>query len=557
MSLGGFLQFLPIAVLAGSAICAGGSEMGADIKTVFAKASTGAPLRAVAIGGSITQAGGGWIESWLKKTFPSSAVTMRNAGMSATGSDLGIFRLERDVIAAQPDLVLIEYAVNDGGRSEDDVVWTVESCVRRLKSLPHPPAIVMLETAHRQRPVDTVPPQRKVAEHYGLVTVDLNAAVKAKIAKDSLKWEDFLADDVHMNDRGNAFYAEQISSVLEKFLGGKPEVAVQPLPAQLSKYPLIMDGTLSLVPLAEGWRKESSIPGWWDMFFLGATSCKTSGKVLEIPFRGTTIGLFYALDESYGVMYAGVDGARPELLVCNSRKGYTYSILGKNLPAGEHILRIVLPKDGAGSEGVKLGYVMTGGDTSAVEPVQISKGVYDAAKMTTLALGAITSANWVWTGPFGDISKPWPADDKTLPNLFTVFWPENNFENGVPSKKSPDGADTWKKIEKTSNVVNFSTLTGFNDRGVYYAWTVIESDTDVTLDSDFSIDYWGNIWIDGTLAVEIKEHSGGPDKPFPVKLKLKAGKNNVLVKVHSGSLGCMFSLKIPECPSTIRFTKPD
>lgn len=531
--------------------------MGADLAAVFARASAGAPVSAVAIGGSITQAGGGWVEAWLKQTFPDSAVVMRNAGMSAAGSDLGMFRLGRDVIAAQPDLVLIEYAVNDGGRAEEDVIWTVESCVRRLKSLPHPPAIVMLETAHRQRPVASVPPQRKVAEHYGLVSIDLNAAVRDKIEKDSLKWEDLLSDDVHMNDRGNAFYAETIAAVLEKFLSGKPVAATAaPLPPPLSPWPLIMNGSLASVPLAEGWSKEPSIPDWWDMFFLGAASCKTSGKVLEIPFRGTTGGLFYALDESYGVMYASVDGARPELLACNNRKGYTYSILGRNLPPGEHLLRIVLPKDGAGAEGVKLGYVMTGGDVSVVPPAQIAKGSYDAAKMATLALGAVTSTNWGWSGPFGDVSKPWPVDDPTLPNLHAVFWPESRFEDGAPASHAPADGDPWKKIEKNSPVVSFSTLTGFRDRGVYYAWTVMEADAPITLDSELALDYWGKIWVNGALAGEIKEHSGSPEKPFPIPLPLKAGKNHVLVKVHSGSLGCMFSLRMPECPATVRFLCP-
>jgi lysophospholipase L1-like esterase len=555
MFTGRFLSFFTMAVLLACTVNAGVDETGADIKTVFTKASSGAPLRVVAIGGSITQAGGGWIEDWLKKTFPDSAIAMRNAGMSATGSALGMFRLERDVIAAQPDIVLIEYAVNDGGGSEDDVIWAVESCVRRLKSLACPPAIVMLEAANRKRPVTSIPPQRKVAEHYGLVSVDLNAAVRDKIEKENLKWEDLLSDDVHMNARGNAFYAEQISCALAKYLGGKPDVVSLPLPPQLSRNPLVMDGALSSVPLAEGWSKDHSVPAWWDMFLLGATSCRTGGKVLEIPFRGTIIGIFYVLDESYGVMYAGIDGAKPGLLVCNNRKGYTYSILGKNLPPGEHIIRIVVPNDGVGDQGVKLGYLMTGGNTSSAEKVRPSEGKYDSAKLAALTVGAVPSTNWVWAGPFGDVSKAWPADDKSLPNLNAVFWPEENFKNGAPTKKTND-AGTWKKIEKNTQAVNFSNITGLRDRGVYYAWTVIESETPVNLDCEISIDYWGKVWVDGKLAVEIRERSDGPANTIPILLPLKAGANNVLVKVHSGSLGSMFSLRIPECPSTIRFKNP-
>ena len=42
-------------------------------------------------------------------------VAVYNAGMSGTGSALALFRLERDVLAFQPDLVLYEFVVNDGG----------------------------------------------------------------------------------------------------------------------------------------------------------------------------------------------------------------------------------------------------------------------------------------------------------------------------------------------------------------------------------------------------------------------------------------------------------
>jgi hypothetical protein len=156
-------------ILLSLSVVAGAAEFGRgrDLLPVFARAHAGQPLRAAAIGGSITQAGGGWLEPWLREQFPKAAVTMRNAGMSATGSALGVFRLERDVISAQPDLVLIEYAVNDGGTSDEDAIRYTESIVVRLKSLPHPPAIVFVEAAakggskrHRHQ---------RVAKHYGLL----------------------------------------------------------------------------------------------------------------------------------------------------------------------------------------------------------------------------------------------------------------------------------------------------------------------------------------------------------------------------------------------------
>ena len=102
----------PVVILAlagmGATQLLGAVDTGHDLVEVFARARVGEPLRAVAIGGSITQAGEGWIGGWLRDQFPCNAVTMYNAGMSATGSDLAVFRLERDVISCQPDFSVLQ-----------------------------------------------------------------------------------------------------------------------------------------------------------------------------------------------------------------------------------------------------------------------------------------------------------------------------------------------------------------------------------------------------------------------------------------------------------------
>ena len=96
------------------------ASVGDDVVAVFTRAERGEPLRYVAIGGSITQASGdGWAGEWLRRQFPKSDVTVVNSGMSATGSSLGIFRIERDIIAHQPDLVAIDTAAD----LSDPAIW--------------------------------------------------------------------------------------------------------------------------------------------------------------------------------------------------------------------------------------------------------------------------------------------------------------------------------------------------------------------------------------------------------------------------------------------------
>jgi hypothetical protein len=82
----------------------------------FRKAQTiGAELKIGYLGGSIT-AQNGWRVQTLahfKKANPHAAFTEINAAIGGTGSDLGVFRVQQDVLSKGPDLLFVEFAVND------------------------------------------------------------------------------------------------------------------------------------------------------------------------------------------------------------------------------------------------------------------------------------------------------------------------------------------------------------------------------------------------------------------------------------------------------------
>jgi lysophospholipase L1-like esterase len=244
------------------------SLIGSDVAAAFERASKGAPLRYVALGGSITQAGDGWIGPWLRRQFPNSRVTVVNSGMSATGSALGVFRVERDVIAHQPDLVAIEFCVNDGGLNDEDAVRYLESLIVRLKRLPQPPAIIILEAAAADGV--NLKRHRQVARHYDLLEIDLQKAVNDELGKSGRTWDAYFSDDVHPNAEGHSYYARVIEEKLTPFLGNsavRPETA---LPPPMSRKPLLMDGrmvAISGLADAPGWKTESSPEIWWNRFF--------------------------------------------------------------------------------------------------------------------------------------------------------------------------------------------------------------------------------------------------------------------------------------------------
>ena len=507
-----------------------GKSVGSDLLPVFARAHQGGPLRAVAIGGSITQAGEGWVGPWLSEQFPQATVTMHNAGMSATGSLLGLFRLDRDVISAQPDLVFIEYAVNDGSGKDEDVIRWLESIVVRLKSLPHPPAIVFLEAAakggsKRER-------HQQVARHYGLLDIDLQVAVDQHLAKTGEPWSSVMGDNVHPNAEGHKLYTKAIGQALAPFIQAARTTDLRPptsdLPLPITSKPLLLDGRLVPLSPQPGWGKQHSLPHWWSMFFNGVISASEPGTELILPVRGTAVGLYFAMGkDTYGSFYVNIDGNEPRLVDCSTRGGYSYTLLGKDLTPEEHVVRLAVAKPLSRDSGpVKIGYLLVAGETEA-KLTLAPQGSFRPVAVAKRAFNAIPARAWQWSGPYGGSEKTTgPTAD-----LHTVFPAETN---------QPDVE--WKALEGDDPKINFGTLTGRTDRGVCYARTTLQHDTGGNLLLALRIDYFGKLWLNGELIKVIDSTHGNPNAPMLIPVTLKAGDNEIVVKVHSGSAGNFLAL---------------
>ncbi len=527
-----YLLALTGSLLSAPASHAGTPAPGADVAEVFARAQAGAPLRCVALGGSITQAGKGWIGPWLQEHFPDSDVTMINSGMSATGSQLGIFRVERDVIAHQPDLVLIEYCVNDGGLSDEEAVRYMESLIVRLKSLPQPPAIVILEAAAEDGV--NLARHRRVAQHYGLLDVDLQAAVDAELAASDKPWKAFYGDRVHPNAKGHAFYAEVIGDALVPYLNrlAKANTPSPTLPKPLSSRPLILDGRMAAltgVVDQPGWSHASPMKGWWSRFFNGSLKAEEPGAELSLTFRGTTVGLLYLLDENNGSFCTLIDGQQPQLRMTNSRNGYTYKVLASDLPAQLHRLSIVLsPETDPGlllNGPVELGYLLLAGETDASDQLSPQDTFTTADVRGRFALTPVAITNVRWAGPYPVAD---PAATDALSSLKTPYAPENGEANWQPLPAATG---------KPGDMTDFRELSGNQAPAVTYV--AFEADLPEATDGMLvlRVDYYARLWVNGELAGELDGMHGAVRDPNFLPVKLRAGKNRFLLKTASGSAG--------------------
>ncbi len=112
----------------------------ARLSAVIRKLMRGESVTVVQIGGSITEgyfaddnlSQGDRVVEFLNAAFPGK-VTFHNAGIAATGATFGAYRLAQDVLAKTPDLVIVEYNINDH-RDDAKAIGAYEDIIRRLLS---------------------------------------------------------------------------------------------------------------------------------------------------------------------------------------------------------------------------------------------------------------------------------------------------------------------------------------------------------------------------------------------------------------------------------------
>ena len=87
------------------------------------------------------------VTKWFSETYPDAKISDFNASIGGTGTGYGTFRCDRDLLAHEPDLVFIEYCVNDIGDSYDNVLPRAEAIIRKIrKTRPLMDVIVVVST---------------------------------------------------------------------------------------------------------------------------------------------------------------------------------------------------------------------------------------------------------------------------------------------------------------------------------------------------------------------------------------------------------------------------
>ena len=203
------------------------------LANVERKLSAGEAVSVVFIGGSITKGANrnGYVRTigdWLRERYPQATVIVHNAGVSGTDSHFGAKRFDRDVLAHKPDLVFIEFAVNDGDR---DHTMHMERMVHKTWMADPETDLLIFYTLSRGHLPDyeagllprAASFHERVAAHYSIPTLGLAHYVAGKLQSGEIEWADFASDSVHPHAGGYALFDEALVQALPELLAaGEP-----------------------------------------------------------------------------------------------------------------------------------------------------------------------------------------------------------------------------------------------------------------------------------------------------------------------------------------------
>lgn len=347
---------------------------GQDLKNTYHKLNNGDELNVLYYGGSVTGGTGAsnankysWralVGNWFTENFPKATINNYNVAYGGTSSIFGAYRLNEDVISKDPDLIFIEFSINDHYDNQvrkvtkEEAARRYETIVRNIwKEVPDCDIVTVLTTekgyinTNRTGEVHSqAQGHEDVSITYKIPSLHIGRALVSKLSYGDAfgDWNKYMTDIVHPNDKGYALYFEVFEEylancLLHKSYSGK--VQNHSLPRQIHN--TLLDGNITFIDADSQLLKSSNKLGGKnftysdgystlrDSFAGGVSATGGSNSKFVVEFTGTELTMIQHSDtvESFQITVDGkVDfvkcyGIKPEILVSGLNYGkHTLSI---------------------------------------------------------------------------------------------------------------------------------------------------------------------------------------------------------------------------------------
>lgn len=300
---------------------------------VSKKLRKGEPLTVAFLGGSITEAPGYRVqfEEWLKETYPSIKLQTVNAGVGGTGSDLGVVRVDKQVLSQNPDLIFVEFAVNDATTDSLQIVRSMEGIVRKIKKHSNKADICFLYTTNKAQQETILAGNHwrsarimeQVATNYGIPSVSMDFAVAAllrqnKLVMHGLKDVDygskiiFTRDGTHPSQEGHRVYTQSLSKAFTQIMATSPSTPTKKIkPLCPTNYETATMCAVKKEWLSANWQQLDTgffLTNRFKQHFTNLSVTDKSGETITFCFTGTHIGLFDVMGPGSSRLKISVDG---------------------------------------------------------------------------------------------------------------------------------------------------------------------------------------------------------------------------------------------------------
>ncbi|MDE7212091.1 MAG: SGNH/GDSL hydrolase family protein, partial [Lachnospiraceae bacterium] len=293
------------------------------IQKLMERAAAGEELTVGFIGGSITQGSGAssankcyakLVYDWWCETYPQAKFNYVNAGIGATTSQFACARVEDDLLAYEPDFIIVEFSVNDEGSGFYSE--TYESLINLILDKGREDvAVMVLNMVQYNNGINAQGVHNEIAKAYGIPAVSMKESIYKEITFGNLKAEDVSADMLHPNDKGHAYGAEIVTYFLTKVKDGiytsdAPATRPQPQQELLSVTSKRYDSRSAQSVLNGFVKDEAKQNGITDIFKNGYTAKNTGDSIVFENIYGSRISLQYRKTNSLGapLAVAVIDG---------------------------------------------------------------------------------------------------------------------------------------------------------------------------------------------------------------------------------------------------------
>lgn len=214
----------------------------AAIRNIMKRAEAGESVTIGFLGGSITQGSlasvpekcyASLVYQWWTSRFPNTQYI--NAGIGGTSSQFGVARVQDDLLRYNPDLIFVEFSVND--ENTDFFRETYEGLIRRI--LRAGTAVFLIFNVCYDTMFSAEDMHLQIGKHYDLPCVSMKSTIYPEVASGNIPNRQITPDDLHPNDAGHAMVASVITYCLEKIhlsAGVNTNDRELPAPLTLNQY---------------------------------------------------------------------------------------------------------------------------------------------------------------------------------------------------------------------------------------------------------------------------------------------------------------------------------